>query len=193
MSDDNFGPWIDWAGGECPIPDAKAGEFEIRNHEGDEEGSDQPAIWWSSGANDWWKNGRIIAYRVRLPADDLLRQAIEDERDRALWLATSFDVHRYLMACTSGRLSGAEKAERHQNLSEAFCYVLTGVEGARGYKIQRAIHDATQELTNHLDRIGLERDDPSPDYDAIAKKFFDGFKAIAARAVLTAYDKRGQS
>lgn len=127
------------------------------------------------------------------PADDMLRQAIEDERDRALWLATSFDVHRYLMACTSGRLSGAEKAERHQNLSEAFCYVLTGVEGARGYKIQRAIHDATQELTNHLDRIGLERDDPSPDYDAIAKKFFDGFKAIAARAVLTAYDKRGQS
>ena len=87
MSDDNFGPWIDWAGGECPIPDAKAGDFEIRNHEGDEEGSDQPAIWWSSGANDWWKNGRIIAYRVRLPADDLLRQAIEAVRAWQEWEA----------------------------------------------------------------------------------------------------------
>ena len=89
MSDTgNFGPWIDWAGGECPIPDAKAGDFEIRHHAGDEEISYHPAIWWSEGGADWWKNGKIIAYRVRLPADDLLRQAIE-----ALWeYMTSVDL-----------------------------------------------------------------------------------------------------
>jgi len=34
MSDDNFGPWIDWAGGPCPIPDAKAGEFEVKRNNG---------------------------------------------------------------------------------------------------------------------------------------------------------------
>jgi len=124
----------------------------------------------------------MVAQRTRAETAEARIKVLEAERDRALWLATSFDVHRYLMACTSGRLSGAEKAERHQNLSEAFCYVLTGIEGARGYKIQRAIHDATQEVTNHLDQIGLLRDDPRPDYDAIAQKFFDKFKTIAARA-----------
>lgn len=28
--------WIEWTGGECPIPDAKAGEYEIERRNGDQ-------------------------------------------------------------------------------------------------------------------------------------------------------------
>lgn len=76
MSDDNFGPWIDWAGGPCPIPDGTP--HEVRRH-GDKTTTydEHPETWsWEQGKNGL-RTGDIIAYRVRLPADDLLRQAIE--------------------------------------------------------------------------------------------------------------------
>lgn len=71
-----WGPWIDWAGGDCPIPDAKAQTYELRFRNGEETSSTREGKSWI------WANGEpcgadIIAYRVRLPADDLLRQAIE--------------------------------------------------------------------------------------------------------------------
>ena len=86
MSDDNFGPWIDWAGGPCPIPDAKAGDFEIKLRNGKTIGWGSAEYW--ATWQDWWqwqgpKPKAIVAYRVRLPADDLLRQAIEALREFA--------------------------------------------------------------------------------------------------------------
>ena len=76
-NDDNFGHWIDWAGGERPIPDAKAGEYDLQFADGNPSSvvNKIAAAMWN------WREGDvsipIIAYRVRLPADDLLRQAIE--------------------------------------------------------------------------------------------------------------------
>ena len=83
MSEDNFGPWIDWAGGPCPIPDAKAGDFEIKLRNGKTIGWGSAEYW--ATWQDWWqwqgpKPKAIVAYRVRLPAEDLLRQAIERQR-----------------------------------------------------------------------------------------------------------------
>ncbi len=82
MSDDkDFGPWIDWAGGPCPIPDAKAGEYDLKFVDGN-----PSSVVNKIAASMWnWREGDvnipIIAYRVRIPADDLLRQAIEALRD----------------------------------------------------------------------------------------------------------------
>lgn len=78
-NDDNFGPWIDWAGGECPIPDANAGELEVKFRDGRIYDGHHPFCY------DWSHKDQfaddIIAYRVRIPADDLLRQAIDALRE----------------------------------------------------------------------------------------------------------------
>ena len=68
MSEDNFGPWIDWAGGPCPIPDAKAGDFEIKLRNGKTIGWGSAEYW--ATWQDWWqwqgpKPKAIVAYRVR--------------------------------------------------------------------------------------------------------------------------------
>jgi hypothetical protein len=55
--------WIEWNGGECPIPDAEAGEYEIRLRDGTEEIKYRPATFWR-----WDRVGDrrydIIAYRL---------------------------------------------------------------------------------------------------------------------------------
>jgi len=74
-NDDNFGPWIDWNGGKCPIPDGTP--HEVRMHGGKTTYDEHPETWsWEQGKNGP-RTRDIIAYRVRLPDDDLLRQAIE--------------------------------------------------------------------------------------------------------------------
>lgn len=76
-----WGPWIEWAGGECPIPDAKAGEYQLRfSHstrtDNNPIGLPKHYAWKMNAA------GCVItAYRVRRPDDDLLRQAIEALRE----------------------------------------------------------------------------------------------------------------
>ena len=88
MSDDNFGPWIDWAGGECPIPDAKAGEYQIKVADRYNR---------TSVNEDWQKwtehdDVTIIAYRVRLPADDLLGQAIDALRKAKMFIENGTEL-----------------------------------------------------------------------------------------------------
>lgn len=56
--------WIEWNGGECPIPDAKAGEYEIERRYGDQE---IPLC--NAKAADWQHENAfyecdIIAYRL---------------------------------------------------------------------------------------------------------------------------------
>ena len=69
--------WTDWTGGDCPIPDAKAGEYDLQFTDGEPSNVVNKV-----DASAWnWRNAEvmipIIAYRVRLPAEDLLRQAID--------------------------------------------------------------------------------------------------------------------
>ena len=57
--------------------------------------------------------------------------ALPDEREmlkHALWLASSFTVHRYLMSNAEGRWSGAEKAACHDELCCLYVAVFRGVE-----------------------------------------------------------------
>lgn len=60
--------WIEWNGGECPIPGAKAGEYAIRmdgqEHVYEGEEFDDAATWvWADQAD-----GKITSYRLRLSA-----------------------------------------------------------------------------------------------------------------------------
>lgn len=88
-----------------------------------------------------------------------------------------FDLMRYLMANTKGRLSGAEKAERHLNLCETYMKVMVG--NSSHHSLMMFIHDHSQQVTGHLDEaIGFPIDDPHPDYDRLAKKLFS--KLIAS-------------
>ncbi len=71
MSDDNWGPWIDWAGGRCPVAPHDYTQVKYRKA-GEHEGFALDYSWYHNIMDD-----DIIAYRVRIPADALLRQAIE--------------------------------------------------------------------------------------------------------------------
>jgi hypothetical protein len=75
---DEWGDWIEWAGGECPIPQAKAGEYMIRRADGCEVASAGPAPVWGNLWSMRSLPGTITAYRLkRTPT--LLDQAIRPD------------------------------------------------------------------------------------------------------------------
>ena len=74
-SDTDFGPWINWPGGERPIPAIVRHEVRYRNNFVSE--GDRPE------ARDWLHGGApwdIMAYRVRKAAPDLLAMALDTLR-----------------------------------------------------------------------------------------------------------------
>lgn len=114
--------------------------------------------------------------------------------ERALWLLMDFDINRYLMANTAGRLNGGEKAERHLALCTTYCMVMLDVglpNGDRAFgrlsserrSLMMFIHDWTQTLTGYMDtEIGFPIED-RPDYDKLAPKFFARFIELCEEAV----------
>ena len=116
--------------------------------------------------------------------------ALPDECEmlkHALWLASSFTVHRYLMSNAEGRWSGAEKATCHDELCRLYVAVFRGVEVDR-VRVDleadwMAVHDATQELTDHMDVVIGFPLKGVPDYEALAPKFFAYFHRLAAHAI----------
>ena len=116
--------------------------------------------------------------------------ALPDEREmlkHALWLASSFTVHRYLMSNAEGRWSGAEKATCHDELCRLYVAVFRGVEVDQ-VRVDleadwMAVHDATQELTDHMDVVIGFPLKGVPDYEALAPKFFDHFHRLATHAL----------
>lgn len=131
-----------------------------------------------------------LGQEVRQAADTIERQAAEidrlrEERDRALYGQMRFDIMRYLIANTHGRLDGAEKAERHLKLSTCFCDM---VFGADEYEtdVMMAVHDGTQALTSYMDtEIGFPVFDRHPDIDTLAPLFFARFIELAHAALST--------
>ena len=123
----------------------------------------------------------------------------EQRLKHALYMLMSFPIHRYLMSNTAGRESGFEKAEQHLHLSYIYVASQMGIvdpDGAtrvmvgkkthengweeHGTMAYTYIHDATQELTDYMDEvIGFPVDDPRPDYDTLAPKFFEEFIRLA--------------
>ena len=130
------------------------------------------------------------AQPVAEPAKSAAYAALPDEREmlkHALWLASSFTVHRYLMSNAEGRWSGAEKATCHDELCRLYVAVFRGVEVDR-VRVDleadwTAVHDATQELTDHMDVVIGFPLKGKPDYEALAPKFFAYFHRLAAHAI----------
>lgn len=99
--------------------------------------------------------------------------------------AAMFDCARYILAVS--RHDGAEKAERHQRLSDFYTAVATGCDpdNARrdAFPLYKRIHDDTKKLTDNLDReIGL-LPGRRPDLDAMKPAFFDRFHDLAITAI----------
>ncbi len=122
-------------------------------------------------------------------------------------LLVSHPVVRYLICNTPGRQDGAEKASVHKTLCERFIAYTklvdpddawdykrrnknkySGTPGQSGFLIGEGlydfVHDHTQKLTGHLDKIGMPRDTSKyPDYDAMADAFTREFFRLANEAV----------
>ena len=116
----------------------------------------------------------------------------------AFWLLSQFDIHRYLMANTAGRLSGAEKAERHRDICSKFIALAKRIEVddvlKHHHELHRKIHDHSQALTNHLDReIGFPVGDKFPDYDRLAKRFSRRFVQLAEEITSPTQNTGGRS
>ena len=119
-------------------------------------------------------------------------QTIEQRLDTALRTLMEHHIHRYLMANTHGRCSGYDKATHHIQLSYIYVANRAGfVDIDRAPRLETTdlkmvytiIHDASQELTDYMDEvIGFPIDDPRPDYDTLAPKFFDEFIRLADAA-----------
>lgn len=63
---DQWGEWQEHDGSECPIPDAKAGEFEIKFRDERIRKSSRRAVWWGINWKHLGSPHDIIAYRVRV-------------------------------------------------------------------------------------------------------------------------------
>jgi hypothetical protein len=67
---DEWGPWIEWDGGECPIPEATVGHYEIDIRG---LGLYLPFVWGARDLRSSWQHkneyGDIIAYRVKKSAE----------------------------------------------------------------------------------------------------------------------------
>lgn len=128
---------------------------------------------------------------------DHLRAEVDALRADAEWyrenlavilrIHLTFAIGRYLLACTHGRWSGAEKAQRHDEMCAVYAALAVGrhdVDDLRGEHAFEAVHtrvrEATREITDALDEaIGFPVDDPHPDLDLLTGRFFERFHAIA--------------
>lgn len=121
------------------------------------------------------------------------RQSGEGEREavnrlaRATFALMEFDIHRYLIA--NVRHNGAEKADNHRALTEAFLRVYAPEWRRRDRDLYTRIHDATQDLTSHLNEIGLGGDTHYD--DAIPQRFHDRFIELALAALRATDDAGG--
>lgn len=98
---------------------------------------------------------------------------------RAMREVIGFAAARYLISNMAGRENGAEKAQRHLEMSKAFVTVWMG-DAILHYRLVQEVHDRTaSELTNHLpEAIGFDRG--SAYNEETLQKFIDRFFAIAA-------------
>ena len=100
----------------------------------------------------------------------------------ALRQMLTFDITRYLLANTFGRLDGEEKADRHIHMSKILCRFVFAEGGE--YKFSRKesetwhkVHDYLAEiLTDRMDEvIGFPLTTPlmGDEFDEYVQKFFD--------------------
>ncbi|SFF33342.1 hypothetical protein [Paracidovorax wautersii] len=105
----------------------------------------------------------------------------------SLWLALEHTVNRYLMSNAHGRQSGAEKAQRHDELC---CHYVATFRQTSLDKVKRThedeyqrVREHTRQLTDHLDTVIGFPLNSTPDYEDLASKFFTAFHLHAVAAL----------
>lgn len=103
-------------------------------------------------------------------------------------LHTNFTIGRYLMSNAHGRWDGAEKAQRHIELCQFYVAAFRGLNDAEKVELDgkdfKAVHSATQQLTDRLDEaIGFPLD-KTPDYAKLEPLFFEQFHSLATQALI---------
>ncbi len=102
-------------------------------------------------------------------------------------ISTRFLISRYLLSNTDGRLDGAEKATRHQELCEFYVASVLGLpdpdlvrrRSGLGEDLYQAVHEKTQDLTDYLDEVIGFPLKGKPDHDVLEPLFFDKFHELA--------------
>lgn len=95
MSNEKWSEWIDWSGGECPLPDGI--DHEVRKRYGDTMPDDSPETW------DWSHHGEavdIIAYRYRITDDSTMTEEeaeipAEEWGEHSSWAGSVPDGQKY--------------------------------------------------------------------------------------------------
>jgi len=114
------------------------------------------------------------------------KYSLKKQNRHLLWMAMEFAIGRYLLSNIHSRANGAEKAERHIEISSIFIAskLLCSIDDAK-YKhwdSMMKIHDATIKLTDNLDKIGFDIYDDCPEnLSDLELKFFDRFLDLAEK------------
>jgi hypothetical protein len=110
-------------------------------------------------------------------------ERLRADQMRTFRLLLDFPAARYLLSVL--RKDGAEKAERHREMILA----IMKAKGAnwQNTKQYMRVHDATQPVTDHLDRIGLDLSSGFYE-DSTLQKLIDGVVTLAS-AELTAIQR----
>jgi hypothetical protein len=137
--------------------------------------------------------GTILAQAERIEALEKAGVEVESLREalrHGLWLASRFAIARYILSCTPGRLNGAEKATRHEEITKTFVATFRLCDEDR-VRLDfegdyRAVHDGTQSLTDNLSSlISVAK----TDFEAAVRSFFDDFYQLAHR-ILSALEPK---
>jgi hypothetical protein len=90
-----------------------------------------------------------------------------------LWLLLEFLIHRYLLSL---KRSGAERAERHIEISRILCQYKFATSEVTHDQVME-MHDLIAEkLTDHLDRtikLNLSQDQAEWNFDLLSSRMFD--------------------
>jgi len=124
------------------------------------------------------------------------------QEEHAFRLLTDFDVARYLICNTPGRLDNYEKCQVHKLLCSKFVALCLKCEiddawsksrnsdqrrrsgGIVGEAPYDFVHDNTQKLTSHLDKIGMPAQEGfRPDYETMQITFTKRFYALACEGM----------
>lgn len=109
------------------------------------------------------------------------------EFERACWLANEHTIHRYLMANAHGRQNGFDKATNHAKLCEFYVHSIVGLDTEYSGKGDHydLLRNATQNaLTDRMDEVIGFPLDKRPDYEVLARLFFDVWHKVALQVLV---------
>lgn len=114
-----------------------------------------------------------------------MRPHLRKQLRHAMWLHLQPQISKYLMSCSEGSWSGANKALTHIEMCQFYVAVYRGIDPDRVRRYNeadfKAVHTATQALTDHLDEeIGFPLMG-KPDYDRLEPAFFERFHELATQ------------